>query len=32
MPIVDQVNRVLFEGLDPREAVDNLMMRDLKAE
>lgn len=32
MPIIDQVNRVLFEGLDPREAVDNLMMRDLKAE
>lgn len=32
MPIIDQVNRVLFEGLDPGEAVDNLMMRDLKAE
>ncbi len=32
MPIVDQVNQVLFEGLDPREGVDNLMMRDLKAE
>ncbi len=32
MPIVEQVNKVLFEGLSPREAVDNLMMRDLKAE
>ena len=32
MPIVDQVNRVLFEGLDPGEAVENLMMRDLKEE
>lgn len=32
MPIIEQVNRVLFEGLDPREAVDQLMMRDLKAE
>lgn len=32
MPIIDQVNRVLFEGLDPRTAVDHLMMRDLKAE
>lgn len=32
MPIITQVNKVLFEGLDPREAVDRLMMRDLKAE
>ena len=32
MPIVEQVNRVLFEGVDPREAVDDLMLRDLKAE
>lgn len=32
MPIIEQVNRVLFEGLDPGEAVDQLMMRDLKAE
>ena len=32
MPIITQVNKVLFEGLSPREAVDHLMMRDLKAE
>ena len=32
MPIVAQVNRVLFEHLPVREAVDNLMMRDLIAE
>ena len=32
MPIITQVNKVLFEGLNPREAVDLLMMRDLKAE
>lgn len=32
MPIITQVNKVLFEGLSPREAVDNLMLRDLKAE
>lgn len=32
MPIVEQVNRVLFDGVDPREAVDDLMLRDLKAE
>lgn len=32
MPIVTQVNRVLFEHLPVREAVDNLMMRDLIAE
>lgn len=32
MPIVTQVNKVLFEGLPVREAVDNLMMRDLIAE
>ena len=32
MPIVVQVNRVLFEHLPVREAVDNLMMRDLIAE
>lgn len=32
MPIITQVNKVLFEGQSPREAVDLLMMRDLKAE
>ena len=32
MPIVAQVNRVLFDHLPVREAVDNLMMRDLIAE
>lgn len=32
MPIVEAVNRVLFEGLDPREAVEALMLRDKKAE
>ena len=32
MPIVTQVNKVLFEDLPVREAVDNLMMRDLIAE
>ncbi|MBO4834834.1 MAG: NAD(P)H-dependent glycerol-3-phosphate dehydrogenase [Lachnospiraceae bacterium] len=32
MPIVTQVNKVLFENLPVREAVDNLMMRDLIAE
>lgn len=32
MPIVTQVNRVLFEHLPVREAVDNLMLRDLIAE
>ena len=32
MPIVSQVNRVLFDHLPVREAVDNLMMRDLIAE
>ena len=32
MPIVASVNRVLFEGLSPREAVEALMLRDRKAE
>lgn len=32
MPIVDKVNEVLFEGKDPREAVDELMLRDSRAE
>ncbi|MBQ9513247.1 MAG: NAD(P)-dependent glycerol-3-phosphate dehydrogenase [Lachnospiraceae bacterium] len=32
MPIVSAVNRVLFEGLDPRVAVEALMLRDRKSE
>ena len=32
MPIVASVNRVLFEGLSPREAVEALMLRDKKSE
>ena len=32
MPIVDQVYRILYEGLTPREAVGALMSRELKSE
>lgn len=32
MPIIEQVNRVLFEGKDPAEAVKELMIRDKKIE
>ncbi len=32
MPITQQIGLVLFEGLDPRMAVPELMMRDLKDE
>ena len=32
LPIIDKVNEVLFEGKDPREAVNELMLRDSKAE
>ncbi len=32
MPITEQVYRVLYEGLAPREAVDNLMERAAKSE
>lgn len=32
MPIVEQVNQVLFEGKDPREAVTDLMLRDKRIE
>ncbi len=32
MPIAEQVDQVLYHGLAPREAVEALMMRDLKAE
>ena len=32
MPIVEQVNQVLFEGKSPAEAVKELMLRDRKEE
>ena len=32
MPIVTEVNRILFEGKDARAAVDELMTRDSVAE
>lgn len=32
LPIITEVNRVLFEGKDPREAVMDLMLRDRKME
>lgn len=32
MPITEQVYRVLYEGKDPRQAVTDLMLRELKAE
>lgn len=32
MPIIEEVNKVLFEGKDPRNAVNELMQRDSKAE
>lgn len=32
MPITEQVHQVLFEGLDPRSAVQNLLSREPKAE
>ncbi len=32
MPIVEQVNLVLFEGKDPKTAVSELMMRDKTSE
>ena len=32
MPIVEQVNKVLFEGKSPEEAVKELMLRDKKIE
>ncbi len=28
LPIIEQVNKILFEGKDPREAVSDLMLRD----
>lgn len=32
LPIIEQVNKVLFEGKDPSEAVKELMLRDKKIE
>ena len=32
MPIVEQINQVLFEGKDPREAVNDLLLRDKRSE
>lgn len=32
MPIVDEINQVLFEGKDPKKAVDDLMLRESKME
>ena len=32
MPIVDEINRILFEGKDPKQAVDDLMLRESKIE
>lgn len=32
LPIIEQVNKILFEGKDPREAVNTLMLRDKKIE
>lgn len=32
LPIIDKVNEILFQGKDPREAVNELMLRDSKTE
>ena len=32
MPIVEEINRILFEGKDPKKAVDDLMLRESKIE
>ena len=32
MPIVEQVNDILFNGKTPKEALPELMMRDKKSE
>jgi glycerol-3-phosphate dehydrogenase (NAD(P)+) len=32
MPITEQTYKVLYEGLDPREAVQNLLAREQKSE
>lgn len=32
LPIIEQVNHILFDGKDPKEAVSELMLRDTKVE
>ena len=32
LPIINKVSEVLFDGKDPKEAVNELMLRDNKAE
>jgi glycerol-3-phosphate dehydrogenase (NAD(P)+) len=32
MPITEQIYHILYEGLDPKEALQTLMSRDLKHE
>lgn len=32
MPITEQVYKVLYEGMKPKDAAENLMSRDLKDE
>lgn len=32
MPIVEQINKILFEGKDPKVAVEDLMLRSMKSE
>ena len=32
LPIIEQVNQILFWGKDPKEAVSNLMLRDSNTE
>ena len=32
MPIAEQVYRILYEGLPPKEAVHNLLARDIRSE
>ncbi|MDO4297303.1 MAG: glycerol-3-phosphate dehydrogenase, partial [Lachnospiraceae bacterium] len=32
LPIIEQVNQILFDGKDPKTAVSELMLRDSKIE
>ncbi len=32
LPIINKINEVLFSGKDPKEAVNELMLRDSRAE
>ena len=32
LPIIEQVNQILFEGKDPKKVVADLMLRDKKTE